>query len=277
MLSLWASCFSDFKRNVGNDWGDSAHKNSMPQAENKPTVPKPLRLEYQTGLISQCPNRSWPISPRNWSIHASSSTYSTTFQDCRSPEESECGRTASENAHAMLSVWCTDASLGLCPYVLLLTQSLSIRLHSGHPVALSPKEARDFENQKCNHLQGYLPGFYSSLCPILCTGCACETAMTQERISFQLAVCCAKMLRITSRCVAMIDMMGTTSWYLRNRCSTFVSVWSSSLFMFFCCKSPPSGFCRGVTCCVAFCFTFRHFLVFAWLLLAGLVYCHNMS
>lgn len=33
---------------------------------------------------------------------------------------------------------------------------------------------------------------------------ACETAMTQERISFQLAVCCDKMARITSICVAMI-------------------------------------------------------------------------
>jgi hypothetical protein len=33
---------------------------------------------------------------------------------------------------------------------------------------------------------------------------ACETAMTQERISFQLAVCCDEMARITSICVAMI-------------------------------------------------------------------------
>ena len=89
-------------------------------------------------LISQCPNVS-PWNPRNWSIHASSSTYSTTFQDCRS-------------LGWVWRVWmgkdCVGkcASFGLCPY--LLTQSASIRLLSGHPVAFKPTGSTRLWKQK---------------------------------------------------------------------------------------------------------------------------------
>ena len=119
-------------------------------------------------------------------------------------EESEWGRTASESAQV-------SAYVHICLHNLPLSACFLVTL-----LLLSPQEALKAKNAIILIRGSVLPSApsyvpfrrfvllnYPAAQSAPKSG-ACETAMTQERISFQLAVCCDKMARITSICVAMI-------------------------------------------------------------------------